>query len=161
MSRVINILRARGARSGFSLVELLVALAILSILFLVMASLISLTSQTYLKTAVKAGEFRAAQAGFESMTRRISQATLNTYLDYEDKQSLTDSAYTTGNGGAFVPDHYGRQSELRFIAGNIPPASATPVEFTGSYDTSLGPTATSASRPTQAIFFYRTFEPDR
>ena len=47
-------------------------------------------------------EFRQARDGFDAISRRLSQATLNTYWDYDDPN---------------VPTRYIRQSELRFLSG--------------------------------------------
>jgi uncharacterized protein (TIGR02599 family) len=60
-------------------------------------------------------QFQGARRGFESMTRRLSQATLNTYWDYEYK--------TEGSGKnrklivGEPPLGYARQSEMRFRSG--------------------------------------------
>lgn len=47
-------------------------------------------------------QFRNSRAAFESMTQRISSATLNTYWDYDTPR---------------LPTKYERRSELRFISG--------------------------------------------
>src|SRR5579871_1790894 len=140
-SGLLNRFRGTG---GFSLPEILVAVAILLILVLVLAAVTSTVSKTYLQTSAKTGQFTAAQNAFESLTRRLSQATLNTYLDYEDASNKTDQNYSANGGGAaysFLPTHYGRQSELRFIAGNL-----------ASNDPNFGANI-SPGRPTHAVFF--------
>jgi uncharacterized protein (TIGR02599 family) len=110
---------------GFTLVELLVSTAVL---LLIMAMLLSMTTQTgnlWRSTTAKIEEFRAARDAFEAMTRRISQATLNTYWDYYPN--------------ATAPTSYIRQSDLRFISGpmtTIAPAPVAPRQW-----------------PTQGIFF--------
>jgi uncharacterized protein (TIGR02599 family) len=117
---------------GFTLVEVLVAVAILGLILLLVASQIDLTGKTYKRTVSKMEEYRAARLGFEAMSRRLSQATLASYLDLVDKNGLppTATAYTG------TPDHYARQSELRFICGN-----------------GLVPVVSTAVHPTHAVFF--------
>ncbi len=87
---------------GFTLVELLVSTLILTVLVVVLASIVNQTSSMWHYTASKVEQFRGAREGFEAMTRRLSQATLNTYWDYDDPN---------------LPKTYLRQSELRFISG--------------------------------------------
>ena len=98
---------ARWHRAGirecaFTLVELLVTMAILSLLTLVLVSMVNQTGSLWRRTTSKIEEFREARTGFESLTRCLSQATLNTYWDYNDPNT---------------PTKYMRQSELRFISG--------------------------------------------
>ena len=95
---------------AFSLVEVLVAMATLSILLLVLLTLTSQTVKIWLYTNSKIEQFRAPREAFESMTRRLGQATLNTYWDY-------DSPTT--------PTRYLRQSELRFISGPMSSIAGT------------------------------------
>ena len=66
------------------------------------------------------------------MTTRISQATLNTYLDYEDSNNQTRTSGTNGNSSTFVPARYARQSELRFVSG---PSSTLLASGSGQYFT--------------------------
>lgn len=90
---------------GFTLVELMVSTAVLTIILFVLVSMVNQTADTWRFTTSKTEQFRAARDGFEAITRRLSQATLNTYWDYQ-----RDAA---GN-----PRKYVRQSELRFITGS-------------------------------------------
>ena len=88
--------------AGFTLIELIVSMGIMLMLMLVLVSITDATQKTWTNTTGKVEQFRAAKDAFEALTRRISQATLNTYYDY-------DSPTT--------PTKYQRQSELRFISG--------------------------------------------
>ena len=131
-------MRPRSPRvRGFTLVEVLVAVAILALILLLVASQIDLTGKTYKRTVSKMEEYRAARLGFEVMSRRLSQATLNPYLDLVDSGGNPPTS-TSYNG---TPYKYARQSELRFISGWG--AAATP----------LVPTVGSAVHPTHAVFY--------
>ena len=89
---------------GFTLVELMVASTILLMICGILLSVTQVISKTWTSTTGKVEQFREAREGFESITRRLSQATLNTYWDYERDASNN-------------PTRYIRQSELRFISG--------------------------------------------
>lgn len=95
---------ARPLRSGagFSILEVLVASAVLSILLVAMLLMTDQVQKTYRSTLGKAEQFREARVAFESITRRLSQATLNTYWDYDNPTA---------------PTKYLRQSEMRFLSG--------------------------------------------
>ena len=98
----LNAARPLRSRAGFSILEVLVASAVLALLLVAMLSMTDQVQKTYRSTLGKAEQFREARVAFESITRRLSQATLNTYWDY-------DSPTT--------PTKYLRQSELRFLSG--------------------------------------------
>jgi uncharacterized protein (TIGR02599 family) len=87
---------------AFTIIELLVSMSIVMVLLVVLFQMVNQTSQIWKYTTGKAEQFRSARAAFESITRQLSQATLNTYWDY-DRVGDTLS--------------YTRQSELRFICG--------------------------------------------
>ena len=109
---------------AFTLVEVMLATAILSLIVVLFATIISSTSNLWKRTTGKIEQFREARNAFETMTTRISQATLNTYWDYDN---------------AAAPTKYERRSELRFISG---PAKA------------VLPTAkTGVTRLTHSVFF--------
>ena len=117
---------------GFTLVELLVAVVLVSLLLVLLASIINSTASTWRFTSSRIEEFRDAGNAFESLTRRLSQATLNTYWAYDS---------------ATAPTKYLRQSELRFISGNaqVNPGAgqnSAVIMNSGTYN-----------RPTHAIFF--------
>ncbi len=104
----------RGLPWAFTLVELLLSTAIIGLLMLVLLAMTDQTSLTWRRTTAKIEQFQQARSGFESMTRKLSQATLNTYYDYFD---ASGNSLKTSVGTGFVPKTYGRQSELRFISG--------------------------------------------
>ena len=70
--------------TAFTLVELMVSVVIVMLLMLLLLTITDATRKTWVTTTARAEQFRGARAGFESMTRRLSQATLNTYWDYFD-----------------------------------------------------------------------------
>ena len=109
---------------AFTLTELLVSFAILTVILVLLASMTNLTASVWSNTGAKIEQFRAARDAFESLTDRLSQATLNTYWDYQ---------YPNGDPTK-PPTAYIRQSELRFIAGPAAPLL-------------------SGTNPTHAIFF--------
>ena len=92
----------KAAKTGFTILELLVSMAVLSLLMLVLVSLTEQTRKTWKQTSQRIDAFGPARVAFESVTRNLSQATLNTYWDYD---SPTD------------PKRYVRRSELRFASG--------------------------------------------
>lgn len=111
-------------RHGFTLVELLVAVAVLLIIMGILLSVTTQTTKLWRSTTAKMEQFRAARDAFEEITRHLSQATLNTYWDYDN---------------AAAPTRYMRQSELRFISGNMGTLAGTP--------------PSSKQWPTQGMFF--------
>ncbi|MDQ3621919.1 MAG: Verru_Chthon cassette protein C [Verrucomicrobiota bacterium] len=120
--------------AAFTLVELVVSLAIISMLALVLVAMTGQTSEVWGRARSKIDQFRGAREGFESMTRRLSQATLNTYLEYYNANGVTRNVQ---NSKSFEPKSYGRFSELRFIS--------------GPNDKLLE--GSTAPRPTHGIFF--------
>ena len=107
--------------------ELLVSMAVLTLIMLVLLSITGTTQRIWKQTAQRIDSFRAARTGFESMTRRISQATLNTYWDYDDVTN---------------PTRYVRKSELRFLCGRQTSGVPLLLADTGTIQ-----------HPTHAIFF--------
>ena len=98
---------------GFTILELLVAMAILSIMVVLMLGVLQSTSDAWRRNTERSKAFAASRAAFESMTRSISAATLNTYQDYYDSnRSNRPSGSLT-----FVPAVYGRRSDLHFTTG--------------------------------------------
>ncbi len=143
--------RVKGRRNivAFTLVELLVSTAIIALLMVILAQMTGQTSNTWHYTSSKAEQFRDARNAFDTMTRRISQATLNTYWDYDSYEKPTE----------FV-----RRSELRFICG---PVQNGPIGPSLSYSDPVtskpvGPwrldtSGATAPRPSHGIFFQAPF----
>ena len=123
--------------SGFTLVELLVSTSLIALIALLLVTMTNSTASTWRYTTGRIEQFRGADAAFESITRRLSQATLNTYWDYFDSNG---NVKTTANSPTFKPDHYGRQSDLRFITGRMETLAGTTIR-----------------RPTQGVFFQAPF----
>jgi uncharacterized protein (TIGR02599 family) len=89
-------------RAAFTLIEVLVSMTILTMLLLMLVQTTDAVRRTWTQTTGSVEQFREAREAYESMTRRITQATLNTYWDYDNPTK---------------PTKYMRQSELRFISG--------------------------------------------
>lgn len=98
---------------AFSLIEVLVSMAILSMLMAIIFTLTNEVSKAWKNTATKIEAFQGARAAFDTITRKLSQSTLNVYYDYYD--SAGNSATESGYSG--TPTKYGRKSELHFISG--------------------------------------------
>lgn len=123
---------ARHSRlQAFTLVELLVSCLVISLICLILAQMTDQTAKTWRYTTSKSEEFREARAAFETMSSRISQATLNTYWDYN-----------TPYGSPTTLTRYERRSELRFISGN----AGKPSQLLPDYD--------KGRRVTHCIFFH-------
>jgi len=88
--------------AAFTLVELLVSVAVLGVMSVFIFGALGATQRVYSNSQARVEQFREARKAFEAMTRRVEQATLNTYWDYDDPSN---------------PTHYVRQSELHFISG--------------------------------------------
>jgi uncharacterized protein (TIGR02599 family) len=93
----------RGPQSGFSLIELMVAMGILTILMLMLTALLDQIQKSWRFSESRISQFREARVAFDVMTKNIGQASLNTYWELRDKDS----------DGLF--DGYFRTSELHFI----------------------------------------------
>ncbi len=133
--------------AGFTLVELMVSTAIIGLLMLILVSMTNQTSQTWRSTTEKIEKFQGARDGFESMTRKLSQATLNPNWDYLDSAGNPRSKnYGADDWKKFIPVYYGRVTDLRFLSG---PMSRT-TNFAG-----LDPTG--PVRPGHGVFFQAPF----
>jgi uncharacterized protein (TIGR02599 family) len=136
----------------------MVALVILSFMMAVVFIIISGTGKIWRNSMAKIEAFQAARAGFEAMTRRLSQATLNNYYDYFDVggHAAADPDYSG------IPNRYGRQSELHFAAdtGLLPRQVSSAVFFQAL----LGQTSDSAwedlPNALNAVGYYVTYNSD-
>jgi len=112
-----SVWKAKGA--GFTLVEILLATTIFLLLMAVALRIFSQTSQIWQRSTEEAKAFQSARLGFDLMTRNLSQATLNSYIDYVDiNNNFPAAAGTTGtNKYDGNPQRYARQSDLHFYLG--------------------------------------------
>lgn len=92
----------KARQSGFTIVELLVATAVLMLLMALLLSALNSSMTIWTRGASKIQSFQQARAAYEALTRKISQATLNIYWDYDTNTT---------------PIGYKRQSELQFLSG--------------------------------------------
>jgi len=102
----------------------MVSTAIIMLLLVILVAMTNQTSVSLRYTRGKVEQFREARAAFETITSKVSQATLNTYWDY-------------GYDSAGLPSRYERRSELRFISGQ-------PKDVLGA----------STTRLSHAVFFH-------
>ncbi|MFZ4779439.1 MAG: Verru_Chthon cassette protein C [Terrimicrobiaceae bacterium] len=122
-------------RRGFTLIELMVSMAVLSLLGILILTMVQSVSSATKRARDQVESYQGARAGFEALTRTIAQATLNTYWDYYDSagKPASDNAYSG------TPAKYGRQSELHFRSGPTK-------DLFGAANAAL-------KRPTGAVFF--------
>lgn len=124
------------SRLAFTLVEVLVSMTVLLVLLLISAQVIGTVQSTWSASNARIGQFREARTAFDIITRNLSQATLNTYIDYE--HIYLKDGQSTGVASN-KEQKYIRKSDLRFVCG--PTAGLLPQ--------SGGP----ANSPGQAVFF--------
>jgi uncharacterized protein (TIGR02599 family) len=81
-------LRKPHARA-FTLVEVLVSAVILALMVSLLSSAVSAALTSIQRTSAKVDQFAASRAAFGRMTATLSQATLNTYWDYDSPTAPT------------------------------------------------------------------------
>ncbi|MGB8354704.1 MAG: hypothetical protein WCD79_12495 [Chthoniobacteraceae bacterium] len=136
---------------AFTLVELLLSVTLLVIIIAIVVQITNQTSNIWLSSTARIQSFQESRAGFEAMTRKLSQATLNTYYDYYNSANQARSQVTVGLSGttalnalsAFIPATYDRYSDLHFISGA---ANVFQLQTSGTV-------ATPIATQTQAVFF--------
>jgi len=128
---------ANSQRRGFTLIELIISTTIFAVMMTALFGLFAETQKVWSSTRAQLGQFQEAQKAFQLMTRRISEATLNPYWDYE----------YPGGDKTKTPVRYVRTSELHFVAGDAS-------DLTGQ---GAGATLVNGLRPTHAIFFQGPF----
>jgi len=116
--------------TAFTLIEMLVSMAVLSMIMILLFGTISHSTTLWTRTTGKVQAFQAARAAFESMTRNLSQATLQNYYGYADSAgnpvplinpSFKFSSSTGNSTRARVATKYLRASELHFVCGPVAP----------------------------------------
>ena len=128
---VANISFSNPRIRSFTLVEMLVAIAVLSIILLLATQLITRTSSVWVYSTSKMAENREARVAFNSLVQRLGSATVDQYYGYTYTNSSTGTATPV-----YIPSNYVRRSELRFISGQ---------------SSVINTTVTSS--PTDAVFF--------
>ena len=104
----------KGPDVAFTLLEMMVAMTVTVLIVVLLLGLLQATTTTWQRNTDRSKSFASARAAFESMSRTISESTLNTYQDYYDaNRSNRPSGSMT-----FRPDVYGRKSDLHFVTGN-------------------------------------------
>lgn len=98
--------------NGFTLVELLVGVAIFSLLLVLLLGVLNQTTSAVKNTSATVDAFQQSRTAFDIMTRNLSQAVLNTYWDYYNSAG---ERRTPANAKAFQPSKYDRASDLHFL----------------------------------------------
>jgi uncharacterized protein (TIGR02599 family) len=93
---------------GFSLIEVVVASGVFMLMVAILFSVIGQTSTVTQRAGDKITNFQGARAAFDTITRNLSQATLNSYWDYYPRRS-------DNSPPGWSPERYIRQSELHFL----------------------------------------------
>lgn len=124
--------------AAFTLVELLVAMAVFVVVLVVLFQVTAAVGNIWKSSSGKISAFQNARSAFSALNDTIARATLNTYSDYVNVTGGVYTYRTVSNSGTFVPTQFYRASELHFICG---PAAA------------LVPGAAQATNPGDAALF--------
>ena len=105
-------------RSGFTLLEVMLSVAVLAILMVLVTTVISSAQRAWSRTSGTISQFREARKAFDTIKRYLGQASLNTYMRY----SYPGGSYSPfSSAGAesknVAPTSYSPYSELQFICG--------------------------------------------
>lgn len=105
-------------RRGFTLLEMLVAVALVCVVMVLLFGIISTATTGMRKASDRTTAYRGAREAFDVITRSLSQATLDTYYDYYDGSRRSRQEMAKGGDlASFQPDVYGRYSDLHFVSG--------------------------------------------
>ena len=122
-------------KSGFTIIELLVATAVLMVVMVALLQLTGGVGEIWKSSSGKISAFQNARSAFSTISRTLARATLNTYNDYVD---AADAYRTAANAATFLPVKFLRASELHFLSGSA---------------TDLVPGADAVNNPGHAVFF--------
>jgi len=133
----------RNSQSAFTLIELVVSCALIVAILGLLLTSVDQTRRVVSSTTARITQFQAARAGFDAMTRNLSQATLNTYWDLD---------FDPNNGN---PVGYRRQSDLHFVSRKSAQQNAEDQFFASSSSTAQEKqdAADETIYPTHSIFF--------
>ena len=95
-------------RRGFTLVELMISMAIISLIMLVLVQAISSTESVWSREAARVSEYEEARGAMETVSRRLAEATLDSCWAYT-KDAAGRDAYVRASDGHLVS---GRASTL-------------------------------------------------
>lgn len=95
-------LKSDNLEPGFTLVEMLVSMTVVALLMGVLLQTVFQTQVIWTGARDRVEEFREARIAFEAITRRLSQASLNSVWDYDNPTA---------------PTRYQRYSDLHFVSG--------------------------------------------
>lgn len=163
--------RQTGRRQAFTLVEVLVALAVLAVLLTIIAQVLGQVQRVWSSANSKVAQFREARRAMDRISSTLAQATMNTSLQYY---------YAGGNpflppsaNLAAPPSGYVRYSDLQFLCGpsqglvaNTAPTAGHAVFFQaplgGAMNVSAGGATSFVNMPTalSACGYYVAFEAD-
>jgi uncharacterized protein (TIGR02599 family) len=133
-------------QGGFTLVEMLVAIVILALIMVMVLTITDQTSKLWKRSSSEIQAFQNARAAYDTMTMRLSQATLNTYLDYYNTSYQSRTAFMASTpSGTFTPTYYARNSDLDFVVDQA--TTLVPL------DTTTTPAQTASCHPGHAVFF--------
>jgi len=143
----------RSISRAFTLVELMISITILVILMLVVTQVIGIVQRNWVRSNARVSQFREARVAFDTLTRNIGQATLNTYWESASDPFRTDAA----NQQVTRARANLRQSELQFVCGPttnlLTAASGSKANYPGHavfFQAPLGVTRLVAATGTQA-----------
>jgi uncharacterized protein (TIGR02599 family) len=147
-----------GRVAGFSLVELMVAMVITALIAGLLLVILQSTSDLWRQNTGRSQTFSSARAAFETISRTLASATLNTYLDYFDSSRLIRQSGDLN----FRPDVYGRNSDLHFVTGNnlVNGQQGGAMFFTAPMDFEEGNAARSTGGQLNGVGFFVRFGPD-
>jgi uncharacterized protein (TIGR02599 family) len=122
----------RARTPAFTLLETLVATAVFLAILASAFTVFDQSSKAIRQSTTQLDSFQTARAAFDVMTRKLSQATLNTYWDYFDKNGTPYRL--AANPANFAPAQYGRYSDLHFTSGPAADllSSALPPDYTAT-----------------------------
>ena len=133
MLLVVHSKQPRARRRAFTLVEVLVSLAVLAVLLTIIAQVLGQVQRVWSTANSRVAQFREARRAMERIVSNLSQATMNTYLAYHygaagaGGNPLVPGSTQINTG----PVGYVRYSELQFLCGQSSnllglPASESP-----------------------------------
>lgn len=129
---MVNGLKSR----GFTLVELLISMAIFSVILVVISQLSGAVLKSWNRSTDSQSHFREARAAFDAISARLSSAELNPYWGFQHPNGNT----------ALSPIGYDQVSDLHFVMGGAEQGNGgTPA---------LLPDQRS---PSHAVFFHGSF----